>query len=76
MVQVNTANWDAVESRDTSYIHSTNGSNCLSATSHYGDVVPPKDPTCTFFTDPFASYIVPTNTCTYTKQVGQLRRRR
>ena len=29
---------------------------------------PPKDPTCTFFTDPFASYIVPVNTCTYTNK--------
>jgi len=68
MVQVNTANWDAVESRDTSYIHSTNGSNCFVGDIHYGDVVPPKDPTCTFFTDPFASYTVPTNTCTYTNK--------
>lgn len=69
MVQVNTANWDAVESRDTSYIHSTNGSNCFVGDIHYGDVVPPKDPTCTFFADPFASYTVPTNTCTYTNKV-------
>ena len=29
MVQVNTQNWDAVEARDTSYIHSTNGDNCF-----------------------------------------------
>jgi len=69
MVQVNTQNWDAVESRDTSYIHSTNGSNCFVGDIHYGDVVPPKDPTCTFFTDPFASYTVPTNTCTFTNKV-------
>ena len=69
MVQVNTANWDAVESRDTSYIHSTNGSNCFVGDIHYGDVVPPKDPTCTMFDDPFATYVVPVNTCTYTNKV-------
>jgi len=69
MVQVNTANWDAVESRDTSYIHSTNGSNCFVGDIHYGDVVPPKDPTCTMFNDPFATYVVPVNTCTYTNKV-------
>jgi Flp pilus assembly protein TadG len=69
MVQVNTANWDAVEARDTSYIHSTNGDNCFVGDIHYGDVTPPKDPTCTMFTDPFASFNVPTNTCTYTNKV-------
>ena len=66
MVQVNTQNWDAVEARDTSYIHSTNGSNCYVGDIHYGDVTPPKDAVCTLFADPFASYNVPTNTCTYT----------
>jgi hypothetical protein len=69
MVQVNTQNWDAVEARDTSYIHSKNGDNCFVGDIHYGDVQPPKDPTCVFFTDPFASYDVPTNTCTYTNKV-------
>jgi len=69
MVQVNTQNWDAVEARDTSYIHSANGDNCFVGDIHYGDVQPPKDLTCTFFTDPFASYNVPTNTCTYTNKV-------
>jgi Flp pilus assembly protein TadG len=68
MVQVNTANWDAVESRDTSYIHSTNGSNCYVGDIHYGDVLPPKDAVCTMFSDPFASYTVPTNTCNYTNK--------
>ena len=48
---------------------STNGSNCFVGDIHYGDVVPPKDPTCTFFTDHFASYTVPTNTCTFTNKV-------
>jgi len=69
MVQVNTANWDAVESRDTSYIHSTNGSNCFVGDIHYGDVQPPKDLTCTMFNDPFATYVVPVNTCTYTNKI-------
>jgi hypothetical protein len=69
MVQVNTANWDAVEARDTSYIHSANGDNCFVGDIHYGDVQPPKDPTCTMFNDPFASYVVPVNTCTYTNKV-------
>jgi Flp pilus assembly protein TadG len=66
MVQVNTKNWDAVEARDTSYIHSTNGENCFVGDIHYGDVKPPKNPTCTFFPDPFASWTVPTQTCTHT----------
>lgn len=69
MVQVNTQNWDAVEARDTSYIHSTNGENCFVGDIHYGDVQPPKNPSCTFFPDPFASYTVPTNPCTYTNMV-------
>lgn len=69
MVQVNTQNWDAVEARDTSFIHSKNGVNCFVGDIHYGDVQPPKDPTCTFFPDPFASYTVPTNSCTYTNKV-------
>jgi len=70
MVQVNTANWDAVESRDTSYIHSTNGSKLfLSATSTMVMSCRQKTDLHVFFTDPFASYIVPTNTCTYTNNV-------
>lgn len=60
MVQVNTQNWDAVESRDTSYIHSQRGENCFVGDIHYGDVVPPKNPMCEFFPDPFASFAVPT----------------
>jgi Flp pilus assembly protein TadG len=68
MVQVNTTNWDAVEARDTSYIHSTNGDNCFVGDIHYGDVLPPKDPSCTMFPDPFAGYAMPASasTCTYT----------
>lgn len=66
MVQVNTQNWDAVEARDTSYIHSTNGDNCFVGDIHYGDITPPKDPTCTLLNDPYASYVVPTSSCDYT----------
>lgn len=68
LVQVNTQNWDAVEARDTSYIHSNNGVNCFVGDIHYGDVTPPKDPTCTFFPDPFGAYNIPTNACTYTNK--------
>ena len=72
MVQVNTLNWDAVEARDTSYIHSTNGVNCFTGDIHYGDVTPPKQATCTMLPDPYAAYVVPSNNpCTYTnKQVN------
>jgi Flp pilus assembly protein TadG len=68
MVQVNTTDWDAVEARNTSYIHSTNGDNCFVGDIHYGDVQPPKDPSCTFFADPFAGYKMPASaaTCTFT----------
>jgi Flp pilus assembly protein TadG len=67
MVQVNTANWDAVEARDTSYIHSVNGVNCFTGDIHYGDVTPPKQPTCDMLSDPYASYSVPSQTtCDYT----------
>ena len=69
MVQGNTANWDAVEARDTSYIHSTNGVNCFTGDIHYGDVTPPKEATCTMLPDPYASYVVPSNNpCTYTNK--------
>src|SRR6185437_10757317 len=64
--QVNTANWDAVEARDTSYIHSTNGVNCFTGEIHYGDVQPPKQVSCAMLPDPFSTYNVPTNACTYT----------
>lgn len=67
MVQVNTANWDAVEARDTSYIHSKNGENCFVGDIHYGDVQPPKNPTCTFFEDPFSGLKTSAVTCDYTK---------
>lgn len=66
MNQVNTQNWDAVEARDSSYIHSVNGVNCFTGDIHYGDVTPQKQDTCTMFPDPFASYTVPSNPCTYT----------
>ena len=69
MVQVNTNNWDAVEARDTSYIHSSNGNNCFVGDIHYGDVTPAKNPTCTMFADPYTTgYTLPASasTCTYT----------
>jgi len=66
LVQVNTQNWDAVEARDTSYIHSVNGVNCFTGDIHYGDVTPPKQPTCTMMPDPYASITVPQNTCDFT----------
>jgi Flp pilus assembly protein TadG len=69
MVQVNTANWDAVESRDTSYIHSTNGQNCFVGDIHYGDVLPPKSPTCAFFSDPFATLAEPGRACDHINKV-------
>lgn len=69
LTQVNTQNWDAVEARDTSYIHSTNGVNCFVGDIHYGDVTPPKQDSCEILPDPFAGYTVPTNTCDFTKKV-------
>ena len=69
LVQVNTQNWDAVEARDTSYIHSANGVNCFTGDIHYGDVKPPKLVTCDLLPDPFASYNVPTNACSFTNKV-------
>lgn len=68
MVQVNTQNWDAVESRNSSYIHSTDGENCFVGNIHYGDVKPPKNPSCTFFKDPNSGISMPSSasTCTYT----------
>jgi hypothetical protein len=63
MVQVNTANWDAVESRDGGYIHSKNGENCFVGDIHYGDVQPPKNPSCTMLPDPYASYQAPSVDC-------------
>src|SRR4029077_8445531 len=73
MVQVNTQNWDAVEARDTSYIHSANGDNCFVGDIHYGDVQPPKDPTCTFFQDPYANMTMPASAanCDYTQMKVQ-----
>jgi len=67
LVQVNTANWDAVEARDTSYIHSAKGVNCFTGDIHYGDVSPAKQPTCTMMDDPYASYQIPAaSSCDYT----------
>ena len=67
MVQVNTNDWDAVEARGASSINSTNGENCFVGDIHYGNVTPEKNPSCTFFADPFAGQPMPTAaaTCTY-----------
>ena len=55
IVQVNTANWDAVEAKDTAYIHINNGQNCYVGDIHFGDITPVKMPTCNLFPDPFSS---------------------
>ncbi len=67
MVQVNTDNWDAVEAASTSSITSTNGDNCFVGDIHFGNITPPKDPTCRMFPDPFAAYTMPASasTCNY-----------
>jgi len=67
MNQVNTDNWDAVQADDNSYIRGTNSDNCLVGNIHFGDVTPAKDPTCTHFPDPFASYAMPASasSCDY-----------
>lgn len=67
MVQVNTQNWDAVEARNGAFIHSTNGDNCFTGDIHYGDVQPPKDPSCTMFPDPFVGYQMPASAATCSK---------
>lgn len=59
LVQVNTDNWDAVESRNTAYIHSNDGKNCFVGNIHYGDVTPAKEPSCTLFENPFSNYVMP-----------------
>ena len=56
MVHVNTANWDAVESRDTSYIHSTTAQ--LLRQRHPLWRCRTAETDCTMFNDPFAAYIV------------------
>jgi hypothetical protein len=66
MVQVNTTDWDAVEGRDSSSMTTTNGENCFVGSIHYGNIVPPKDPSCTFFPDPFANYAMPASAATCT----------
>lgn len=70
MVQVNTTNWDAVEARDSSYIHSIKGENCFVGEIHHGDVTPEKNPSCTMFPDPFAGKPMPaaSQTCTFTNK--------
>lgn len=59
IVQVDTQNWDAVEMRDTAYLHGKNSENCFVGDIHYGDVQPGKAPNCTFFGDPFKTLTKP-----------------
>lgn len=65
MVQVNTANWDAVESAGSSYIHVINGESCFVGDIHFGDVKPAKTENCTFFPDPFKEMVVAVPPCGY-----------
>jgi Flp pilus assembly protein TadG len=68
MVQVNTSNWDAVEAENSSSILSTNGENCFVGKIHFGNIVPDRNPSCTFFTDPLAGLPMPASagTCSQT----------
>ena len=58
MVQVNTANWDAVEAAGSSYIRVKDGKSCYVGNIHFGDVTPAKTENCTFFADPFDEMVV------------------
>jgi hypothetical protein len=66
-VQVNTMNSDAVEAEGTSKILVTSGENCFVGNIHFGNVLPPKNPSCTFLKDPFANKTIPASsvTCTF-----------
>jgi Flp pilus assembly protein TadG len=68
MVQVNTDDWDAVQADSSSYMHGHNSDNCFVGQIHFGDISPPRDPSCKFFPDPFAGYTLPgsASTCNYT----------
>ena len=68
MTQVNTSDTDAVEAEGTSRIAVLQGESCFVGDIHFGDVSPPKDPSCSFFPDPFTGYSMPSSaaTCTYT----------
>jgi hypothetical protein len=70
LVQVNTAHWDAVETKDDgSYIHINDGQNCYVGDIHKGDVLPPKMPTCDLFPDPFKNLTIPAHSCNHTNKV-------
>lgn len=67
MVQVNTANWDAVEAAGSSSIHVNDGKSCFVGNIHFGDVTPAKTENCTFFPDPFDDMTVSApGSCTVT----------
>jgi len=67
MVQVNTDDWDAVQADNTSLMKGTNSDNCFVGNIHFGNITPAKDPSCTMFPDPFASYTMPSSatSCNY-----------
>jgi len=67
VVQVNTANWDAVEAHDNSYIHIVDGKNCFVGNIHFGEVEPHKEDRCDLLPDPFSALSSPaTALCNYT----------
>lgn len=67
VVQVNTANWDAVEAKGSSYIHINDGQNCYVGDIHFGDVKPAKMPTCALLPDPFINLTVAASACDHFK---------
>ena len=67
VVQVNTANWDAVEAHDNSYIHIVDGKNCFVGNIHFGEVEPHKEDRCDLLPDPFEALSSPhTALCNFT----------
>lgn len=69
VVQVNTQHWDAVETRDTASIISTDGKNCFVGDIHRGTVLPAKATDCTFFPDPFQGMAAPPQACQFNNVV-------
>lgn len=67
MVQVNTNNWDAVETDGSAYLKGDSASEfCFVGDIHKGNVTPAKDLSCTFFSDPYANLPIPsTSPCNY-----------
>lgn len=72
LVQVDTQNWDAVEMRDASYMHTTDGEHCFyqDASVHYGDVQPAEATNCTYYADPFKTMTVPPTPACHSAQTS------